>query len=99
MIHGDSGLVIRGLFSGLEIDRDAISRYLFKFMGKSEKRRILRDYFTRFLSSFFFSKESKESFSTRWTRRFSLVASLVLLFRQIGWVKLGGADKTPLGRE
>lgn len=83
----------------MEIDRDAISRYLFKFMGKSEKRRILRDYFTRFLSFFLFLFERIERIVFDKMDKTLFFGSLVLLFRQIGWVKLGGADKTPLGRE
>lgn len=81
----------------MEIDRDAISRYLFKFMGKSEKRRILRIFYKISLFLFLFERIERIVFDKMDKTLF--FGSLVLLFRQIGWVKLGGADKTPLGRE
>lgn len=89
MIHDD----FRGyerFFGGLKVD--GISRRLFKFIGDLSMEKTINGtyfFFERFFFFFSFQK-SEESFS--------LVAWL-LFRRMIGWVKLGGADKTPLGRE
>lgn len=90
MIHDD----FRGyerFFGGLEMGwnfEEIIQIHIIHF---SMEKTINGTYFSFERFFFFFSfQKSEESFS--------LVAWL-LFRRMIGWVKLGGADKTPLGRE